>query len=262
MTASSTFFAVSGLTCRFGGLLAVDNVDMTVMSGEIRALIGPNGAGKSTTLNLITGIYKPNAGEVRLEGLSLEGLPPSKIARAGIARTFQTIRLWKQMTLLENAMVGHQCRTTSGLMDVLLRTKRARAEEEQTRREAMAALALVGLDKGADRPANSLSYGQQRRLEIARALATKPRLLLLDEPAAGMNPQEVNELVRQIAAIRDAGITVILIEHNMPLVMRIADRITVLSFGRKIADGTPQEIRENPEVVSAYLGRPDDDLAA
>ena len=262
MTASSTFLNVSGLTCRFGGLLAVDSVDMRVHFGEIRALIGPNGAGKSTTLNLLTGIYKPHAGEVHLEGMSLAGLPPSKIARAGIARTFQTIRLWKQMSLLENAMVGHQCRTTSGLLHILLNTKKARAEEEQTRREAMAALALVGLGDSPHRLAHSLSYGQQRRLEIARALATKPRLLLLDEPAAGMNPQEVNELVRQIAAIRDAGVTVILIEHNMPLVMRIADRITVLSFGRKIAEGTPQEIRENSEVVAAYLGRPDDDLAA
>lgn len=254
--------SVRNLTCKFGGLVAVNSVEMNVRRGEIRALIGPNGAGKSTTLNLITGIYRPNEGEVSMDGQSLVGLPPSSIARAGVARTFQTIRLWKQMTLLENVMVGHQCRTDTGLLNILLHTKKAKADEEQTRREALMALGLVGLRENAQQTAGSLSYGQQRRLEIARALATKPRVLLLDEPAAGMNPQEVNDLVRQIVAIRDTGITVVLIEHNMPLVMRIADRITVLSFGRRIAEGEPKEIRENPEVIAAYLGRPDDDTAS
>jgi branched-chain amino acid transport system ATP-binding protein len=253
---------VEGLTCRFGGLVAVDNVDMNIRHGEIRALIGPNGAGKSTTLNLITGIYRPNKGKVSMGGQSLVGLQPSKIAKAGVARTFQTIRLWKQMTLLENVMVGHQCRTNAGLFDILLRTKKARNEEERTRAEALKALELVGLADRAERTASSLSYGQQRRLEIARALATVPKVLLLDEPAAGMNPQEVNDLVEQIQAIRDSGVTIVLIEHNMPLVMRIADRITVLSFGKNIAEGGPKEIRENPEVIAAYLGRPDDDAAS
>lgn len=262
MIVAEPILSVGKLTCRFGGLLAVDNVDMSVGRGEIRALIGPNGAGKSTTINLITGIYKPDEGSVSLDGKAILGLAPSAIARAGVARTFQTIRLWKQMTLLENVMVGHQCRTTSGLLDILLRTKRARADEEKTQEEALKALALVGLSGEADRATGSLSYGQQRRLEIARALATKPRVLLLDEPAAGMNPQEVNDLIRQINTIRDADVTVVLIEHNMPFVMRIADRITVLSFGRKIAEGTPPEIRSNPEVISAYLGRPDDDAAS
>jgi len=262
MMDAAAVLAVEGLTCRFGGLIAVNNVDLNVRHGEIRALIGPNGAGKSTTLNLITGIYRPDKGSVRMGGQSLVGLQPSKIAKAGIARTFQTIRLWKQMTLLENVMVGHQCRTTAGLLDILLGTRKARDDEERTRTEAMEALELVGLGDRALRTASSLSYGQQRRLEIARALATIPKVLLLDEPAAGMNPQEVNDLVRQIQAIRDSGVTIVLIEHNMPLVMRIADRITVLSFGKKIAEGEPREIRENPEVIAAYLGRPDDDAAA
>jgi ABC-type branched-subunit amino acid transport system ATPase component len=252
---------IQGLTCRFGGLTAVDNVDMSIDRGEIRALIGPNGAGKSTTLNLITGIYKPDEGSVSLGGLSVAGMMPSKIAKAGVARTFQTIRLWKQMSLLENVMVGHQCRTTAGLLDALLRTKKAKDEECETRSKAMEALTLVGLADRAGLTASALSYGQQRRLEIARALATSPTVLLLDEPAAGMNPQEVNDLVEQVLVIRNSGITVVLIEHNMPLVMRIADRITVLSFGRKIAEGAPKEIRENPEVISAYLGRPDDHTA-
>jgi branched-chain amino acid transport system ATP-binding protein len=262
MTSSDTeILSVQGLTCQFGGLVAVNNVDLTIRQGEIRALIGPNGAGKSTTLNLITGIYRPDKGSVRLAERSLVGLRPSRIAKAGVARTFQTIRLWKQMTLLENVMVGHQCRAGSGFLDVLFRTAKARDDEERTRAEAMKALVLVGLADRATRLAGSLSYGQQRRLEIARALATLPRVLLLDEPAAGMNTQEANDLVQQILAIRAAGVTVVLIEHNMPLVMRLADRITVLSFGRKIAEGEPKEIRENPEVIAAYLGRPDDDAS-
>ena len=253
---------VEGLTCRFGGLIAVNNVDLSIGRGEIRALIGPNGAGKSTTLNLVTGIYLPDQGTVRMGGQSLVGLQPSKIAKTGVARTFQTIRLWKQMTLLENVMVGYQCRTSAGLLDVLLQTRKARSEEERTRAEAHKALKLVGLGDRCNRTASSLSYGQQRRLEIARALATLPKVLMLDEPAAGMNPQEVNDLVEQILAIRDSGVSVVLIEHNMPLVMRIADRITVLSFGKKIAEGSPKEVRENPEVIAAYLGRPDDDAAS
>jgi branched-chain amino acid transport system ATP-binding protein len=253
---------VEGLTCRFGGLIAVNNVDLSIRHGEIRALIGPNGAGKSTTLNLVTGIYRPDQGTVNMGGQSLVGLQPSKIAKAGVARTFQTIRLWKQMTLLENVMVGYQCRTSAGLFDVLLHTRKAKSEEERTRAEALKALKLVGLADRANWTASSLSYGQQRRLEIARALATLPKVLMLDEPAAGMNPQEVNDLVEQILAIRDSGVTVVLIEHNMPLVMRIADRITVLSFGKKIAEGEPKEVRENPEVIAAYLGRPDDDATS
>jgi branched-chain amino acid transport system ATP-binding protein len=261
---------VEGLGCRFGGLTAVDDLSMSVPFGEIRALIGPNGAGKSTTLNLITGIYRPTAGSIRLNQWSLAGLQqkplvglaPSAIAKAGIARTFQTIRLWKQMTLLENVMVGHQCRTKAGFFEVLFATRQSKLEEIATREKAMQVLELVGLADKAHALAGSLSYGQQRRLEIARALATEPRILLLDEPAAGMNTQEVSDLGDQILSIRKSGITVVLIEHNMPFVMRIADRITVLSFGRKIAEGTPAEIRENPEVISAYLGRPDDDAAA
>jgi branched-chain amino acid transport system ATP-binding protein len=258
----TSLLRIESLTCHFGGLIAVDNLCMDVSAGEIRALIGPNGAGKSTTLNLITGIYRPDGGSVSLKGRPLTGISPSAITKAGIARTFQTIRLWKRMTLLENVMVGYQCRTKAGFLDVLFQTKRSQLEEMTTRVKALEALSLVGLSDKANALAGSLSYGQQRRLEIARALATEPAVLLLDEPAAGMNPQEVNDLVDQIFTIRASGITVILIEHNMPLVMRIADRITVLSFGRKIAEGIPAEIRENPDVITAYLGRSDDDVAA
>lgn len=250
------------LTCRFGGLLAVDNVTTLVSRGEIRALIGPNGAGKSTTLNLITGIYQPDAGSVFLDGKTITGMSPAQIARAGVARTFQTIRLWKQMSLLENVMVGHQCRMQSNFLDILFASKRSRAEEEIVRSKAYDALELVNLSSKAMQLAGSLSYGQQRRLEIARALATEPSVLLLDEPAAGMNNQEANELVEQIFTIREKGVTVVLIEHNMPLVMRVADKVTVLSFGRKIAEGTPIEIRENRDVIAAYLGNADDDAAA
>lgn len=265
-----TLLSVEGLGCRFGGLTAVDGLTMKVPFGEIRALIGPNGAGKSTTLNLITGIYRPTAGAIHLnersltgvQDRSLVGLAPSAIARAGIARTFQTIRLWKRMTLLENVMVGHQCRTRAGFFEILFATRRSRLEEVATRDKAFEVLALVGLADKAHALAGSLSYGQQRRLEIARALATEPRVLLLDEPAAGMNPQEVADLGDQILTIRKSGITVVLIEHNMPFVMRIADQITVLSFGKKIAEGTPAEIRANPDVIAAYLGKPDDDVAA
>lgn len=251
-----------GLTCRFGGLVAVDAVDLDVSANEIRALIGPNGAGKSTVLNLVTGIYRPTAGTIDFEGAPIAGLRPSAIARRGMARTFQTIRLWKQMTILENVMVGHQCRTRSGIVDVLLGTRRASQDESATREKALSALELVGLAGRAGQRAGTLSYGQQRLLEIARALATEPSLLLLDEPAAGMNPQEANALVDQIFRIRATGVAVLLIEHNMRLVMRVADRITVLSFGRKIAEGAPEEIRTNPEVISAYLGQAGDDVAA
>ena len=254
MSTSETLLSVDSLVCRFGGLLAVDSLDMKVAEGEIHALIGPNGAGKSTVINLITGVYRPTAGTVSLRGHALTGELPSTIARLGVARTFQTIRIWKQMSLLENAMVGFQCRTQSGLLDVLLRSPKSREDERKTREKALESLELVGLDRMAQRLAGSLSYGQQRLLELARAAATEPSLLLLDEPAAGMNPQEANKLVEILFQIRDRGIAILLIEHNMKLVMRAADRITVLSFGKKIAEGSP--------VVKAYLGQVTDDAAA
>jgi len=239
MSTSETLLSVDSLVCRFGGLLAVDSLDMKVAEGEIHALIGPNGAGKSTVINLITGVYRPTAGTVSLRGHALTGELPSTIARLGVARTFQTIRIWEPMSLLENAMV-----------------------ERKTREKALESLELVGLDRMAQRLAGSLSYGQQRLLELARAAATEPSLLLLDEPAAGMNPQEANKLVEILFQIRDRGIAILLIEHNMKLVMRAADRITVLSFGKKIAEGSPAEVRNDPGVIKAYLGQVEEDAAA
>lgn len=254
----SILLSVEGLACRFGGLLAVDNLDLSVGDGEIRALIGPNGAGKSTVLNLVTGIYRPTAGSVMFKGDTIAGALPSTIARRGMARTFQTIRIWKQMSLLENVMVGFQCRTSSGFLDVLFGTKRGRQDELATREKALDSLELVGLGAASGRLAGTLPYGQQRLLELARALATQPSLLLLDEPAAGMNPQEANALVELLFKIRARGISILLIEHNMKLVMRVADRITVLSFGKKIAEGSPAEVRNDQNVITAYLGQIDD----
>lgn len=254
----SALLVVEELTCRFGGLLAVDRLEFCVAKGEIRALIGPNGAGKSTVLNLITGVYRPTAGTVVFKGNKIAGASPSSIARCGLARTFQTIRIWKQMSLLENVMVGFQCRTASGFLDVLFGTRRGRQDERETREKALDSLELVGLGAASQRPAGSLSYGQQRLLELARALATQPSLLLLDEPAAGMNPQEANVLVDLLFKIRARGISILLIEHNMKLVMRVADRITVLSFGKKIAEGSPEEVRNDQNVITAYLGQVDE----
>lgn len=262
MSSNETLLSVDSLVCRFGGLLAVDNLDMKVVGGEIHALIGPNGAGKSTVINLITGVYRPTAGTVSFRGQSLTGELPSTIARSGVARTFQTIRIWRQMSLLENVMVGFQCRTQSGLIDVLLGSRRSRDDERNTREKALESLGLVGLDGISDRLAGSLSYGQQRLLELARAAATQPSLLLLDEPAAGMNPQEANTLVEILFQIRKRGISILLIEHNMKLVMRVADCITVLSFGKKIAEGAPVQIRNDPGVIKAYLGQVEEDAAA
>jgi branched-chain amino acid transport system ATP-binding protein len=252
---------VDDVTLRFGGVVALNEVSFHINKGEILGLIGPNGAGKTTCFNVMTGVYQPTSGAIRYLGKPLGKRKKFQITKLGIARTFQNIRLFANMTALENVLVGVDAHHSTGIGSAMFRLPRHRREEAQGYARAMELLTFMGLEGKADELARNLPYGDQRRLEIARALATSPQLLCLDEPAAGFNPAEKAKLMELIRTIRDQGYTVLLIEHDMKLVMGVTDRIVVLEFGRKIAEGTPAEIRDNPAVIAAYLGVDEEDAS-
>ncbi len=249
---------VDNLSLRFGGVLALDRVSFSLREGEIFGLIGPNGAGKTTCFNALTGVYRPSSGDIRFRGERLVGRKKHQITRMGIARTFQNIRLFPEMTALENVLVGADAHHKSSVLSALLRLPRHWREEREGRETAMELLRFVGIDHRAGEVSRNLPYGEQRRLEIARALATDPTLLCLDEPAAGFNPAEKDDLVKLIRAIRERGVTILLIEHDMRLVMGVCDRLVVLEFGKKISEGVPAVVRDDPNVIAAYLGVPAD----
>ena len=282
-SSGEALLVVDNVTLRFGGVVALNEVAFEIKKGEILGLIGPNGAGKTTCFNVMTGVYTPTSGEIRFDGDKISGGKPHKINALGIARTFQNIRLFPEMTAMENVMVGADARHKTSVLGVLFRLYRVRPKEDELpdnpvarslakvfgvsrhtleerggRQKAMEMLRFVGIADRAHELARNLPYGYQRRLEIARALATEPKLLCLDEPAAGFNPAEKADLMNLIRRIRDSGLTVLLIEHDMKLVMGVTDRLVVLEFGQKIAEGAPDEVARNPKVIAAYLGEPDD----
>lgn len=247
----SELLEVKSLSKRFGGVVALDGVDLALHRGEIHGLIGPNGSGKTTMVNLISGYLDPTEGTITMEGNLLNGLAPHRIVRAGLSRTFQNLRIFKRRTVLENVMTGQASRISP--LEALLPFPTWRRDERHE--QALEVLARFNLRDKSDSVAGALSFGEQKRLELARAMAAQPRVLLLDEPAGGMNPTEIEELIATLRAVRQAGVAILLIEHNMRLVMQLCDRITVLCFGRTIAEGAPAEIRANPEVIASYLGQ-------